>query len=66
MLVFLEFIGDVEAELWKVTLRHLEDVVGVGQEYVAAVAVNCHELVFAFFERCERVLVVALNPACFV
>ena len=62
----LEFAREVEADLGEVVLGHLEDVVGVGEEYVAPFAVGGHELVFAFFEGFEGLLVVAFNPAGFV
>ena len=47
---WLEFAGEVEADFWEVGLGHLEDVVAVGEEYVATFAVGGHELVFTAAE----------------
>ena len=62
----LEFAGEVEADFGEVGLGHLEDVVGVGEEYVSAFAVDCHKLMFAALEGFEGIGIVALYPACFV
>lgn len=56
----------MEADLGEVALGHLEDVAGVGEEYVAAVAVYCHELVLALLEGGEGFGIVAFDPAGFV
>lgn len=56
----------METDGREVALSHLEDIVGVGQKYVASLAIGGHKLVFALFEGFERGVVVALNPACFV
>ena len=61
-----ELGGEVEAYLGEVALRHLQDIVAVGEEHVAAVLVGSHELVFALLEGCESFRVVALDPACLV
>ncbi len=47
----------------KIVLRHLQHVIGVGHEHIAALAVCGHELVLALFEGFQRSLVVALYPA---
>ena len=62
--VSFRFGGEVEAYLGEVALRHLQDIVAVGEEHVAAVLVGSHELVFALLEGCESFRVVALDPAC--
>ena len=49
---WLEFAGEVEADFREVGLGHLEDVVAVGEEYVATFAVGGHELVFTAAELC--------------
>ena len=54
----------MESDVREVGSCHLEDVVGVGQEHVAAIAVSGHELVFAALEIGQGLFVVALNPAC--
>ena len=46
----LKFAGEVEADVGEVLLCHGEDVAAVGEEYVAPLAVDCHELMFAFLE----------------
>ena len=56
----------MEADGGEVALGHLEDVVGVGEKYIAAFAVNGHELVLAFLEGGEGIGIVALYPAGFV
>ena len=43
----------METDLGKIVLCHREHERGVGHEYVAVFAVECHELVFAFLEGCE-------------
>lgn len=45
-----EFAGEVEADVGEVLLCHSEDVAAVGEEYIAPLAVDCHELVLAFLE----------------
>ena len=62
----LKFAREVEFYLWEVGLCHLQDVSGVGEEDVAAVAVYSHKLVFALFEGSQGFRVVALYPAGFV
>lgn len=62
----LELGGEVEAYFGEVLLGHSEDVAGVGEEYVATVAVESHVLVLAAFELSELGFVVALYPAGFV
>lgn len=56
----------MEIDGGKVRTGHLENVVGVGEEDVAAHGVGGHELVFALFEGFEGLGVVAFNPAGFV
>ena len=56
----------METDLGKIVLCHREHERGVGHEYVAVFAVECHELVFAFLEGCECLGVVAFDPAGFV
>mgnify|MGYP001772402803 CR=1 FL=1 len=46
----LKFAREVEFNFGEVGLCHLQDVTGVGEEDVAAVAVYSHKLVFAGFE----------------
>lgn len=53
----------MEADLGEVALGHLEDVAGVGEEYVAAVAVYCHELVLALLEGGEGFGIVAFGSS---
>ncbi len=62
----LKLAREVEADFGEVGLGHLEDIVAVCEEDVAAVFVFCHELVFALFEGLECYRVVAFNPTCFV
>ena len=61
-----EFARKVEADFGEVSLGHLEDVVGVGEEDVAALFVYGHELMLALLEGGERFGVVAFDPAGFV
>lgn len=61
-----KFAREVKTYFWEVALGHLQHVVGVGQEYIAAFTVNSHKLVFAFLESCEGFGVVAFDPACLV
>lgn len=56
----------MEIDGGEVRTGHLENVVGVGEEYVAAHGVGGHELVFALLEGFECFGVVAFNPAGFV
>lgn len=56
----------MEPYLREIALRHLEDIVAVGQKYVAPLFVGGHEAEFAFLEGLKSFLVVALNPACLV
>lgn len=64
--VFLEFRRKMEVDFWEICAGHLEDIVGVGEENVAAIGVKCHELVFAFLKGFEGFGIVAFNPAGFV
>ena len=43
----------MEAYGGEVVLCHLKDIVGIGEEDVAAFAIGGHVLVFAFFECLE-------------
>lgn len=61
-----KFAVEVEFDVLEVVLCHLEYVGAVGQEYVAALFVACHVLVFAFLEVVEFGFVVAFYPAGFV
>ncbi len=45
-----EFRAEMEADVGEVLLCHGEDVAAVGEEYVAAFAVDSHELMLAFLE----------------
>ena len=56
----------MEFEFWEIILRHLQHVAGIGHEYVAAVAIGSHELVFSLFESIESLFVIAFDPACLV
>ena len=62
----LKFAGKVEADVGEVVLGHLQDVVGVGQEDVAALLVGSHVLLLAALEGGKLFFVVALYPAGFV
>lgn len=53
----------MEADFGEVILGHLEHIAGVGEEYIAPLFIDCHELVLAFFEGCKRFGIVALDPA---
>ena len=64
--VFLEFRRKMEVDFWEICAGHLEDIVGVGEENVAAIGVKCYELVFAFLKGFEGFGIVAFNPAGFV
>ena len=59
-----EFRGGVETDFGEILLSHLKYITRVGKEDVAALAVDGHELVFAFFESLESLLIVAFYPAC--
>ena len=61
-----ELRGKMETDFWEIGLCHLEDIVTVSQKYVASFLVLCHEVLLALFEGCERLFVIALNPACLV
>ena len=56
----------MELYVGEIRLGHLEHIIGVGEENVAAIGVECHELVFAFLEGFEGFGIVAFNPAGFV
>lgn len=58
----LKFTGKMEFYFGEVVLSHLEDVVGVSEEYVASFAVDSHELEFTFFEGGECFGIVTFNP----
>ena len=62
----LKLTGEMELDMLEVLLSHLQHIVGVGEEHVAAFAVFCHILVFALLECVEFSFVVAFNPTCFV
>ena len=47
------FAGEMEAYGGEVVLCHLKDIVGIGEEDVAAFEIGGHVLVFAFFECLE-------------
>ena len=61
-----ELTCEVELDMLEVLLCHGEHIAGVGKEYVAAVLVLRHVLVFALLEVLQLLLVVALHPAGFV
>ena len=53
----------METNLGVVGLRHLQHIVGIGQEDVATLVVDCHILMLAAFELFQRLGVVAFDPA---
>ena len=62
----LELAGKVEFYLGKIRLSHLQNIVRVGHEDIATIAVHAHELVFPFFECFESLWVVAFYPTSLV
>lgn len=56
----------METYLWEVLLGHGEDIAGIGEEYIATLAVESHILILATLEFSELPVVVALYPAGFV
>ena len=46
----LEFAGEMEANVFKVVLCHLQYITGVSEEYVAPFAIFSHVLIFALLE----------------
>ena len=61
--VFLEFAGEMEADMLEVLLRHLKHIARVSEEDIAAFAVLRHVLVFTLLEVLEFFGRIALNPA---
>ena len=64
--MILKFAGKVEGDFGKILLSHLQHIVAVGKEHVAALGIECHELVLALLERVEGFLIVTLDPTCLV
>lgn len=62
----LKFRCKMEFDGREVRLGHLEDVVAVGEEHVSTLLIGRHELVFPFFEGCQCLGVVTLDPAGFI
>lgn len=62
----LKLAHKMEINLGEVVTGHLEDVVGVGKEDVAAFAVDCHVLLFAALEGIEGGGIVTFNPTCLI
>ena len=62
----LEFAGEVELDMLKVLLRHIENVTGIGKEDIASVFVLCHILILTLLEIVEFLLIIALYPAGFM
>ena len=56
----------MEANVFKVVLRHLEDVTGVSEENISAFTVFCHILIFTLLEVFQFCGIVAFYPACLV
>lgn len=56
----------MESDLGEVVACHLEDIVGIRQENVAAFFVGGHELMLPFLEGSESFFIVTLDPACFI
>ena len=56
----------MEFNVFKVLLRHTENIARVGKEYIATLYILCHVLIFAFFEVFEFFLVVGFHPTSFV
>ena len=56
----------MELDVFKVLLRHTEDISGVGEEDITSVTILSHILIFAFFEVVEFFLIVALYPASLI
>ena len=50
----------------KVLLRHLEHIVGVGEEHISSLLVFGHILILALLESFQFIVIVAFNPTCFV
>ena len=40
----------METNVFEIVLRHLQYIVGVSQEYIAAILILCHILYFTLFE----------------
>lgn len=62
----LEFAGEVELDMLKVLLRHIENVTRIGKEDIASVFVLCHILILTLLEIVEFLLIIALYPASFM
>ena len=62
----LEFAGEVELDMLKVLLRHIENVTGIGKEDIASVFVLCHILILTLLEIVEFLFIIALYPASFM
>ena len=62
----LEFAGEVELDMLKVLLRHIENVTRIGKEDIASVFVLCHVLILTLLEIVEFLLIIALYPASFM
>ncbi len=55
----------MERDFGEVLARHAENIVGIGQEHIASLAVNSHKLMFALFEGSKSFGIIAFNPAGF-
>ena len=62
----LEFAGEVELDMLKVLLRHIENVTRIGKEDIASVFVLCHILILPFLEVVKFCVVIAFYPTCFM
>ena len=62
----LEFAGEVELDMLKVLLRHIENVTRIGKEDIASVFILCHILILTLLEIVEFLLIIALYPASFM
>ena len=62
----LKFAREMEPDLGEVVACHLEDIVGIRQEDVAAFFVSGHELMLPFLEGSQSFFIVTLDPACFI
>lgn len=56
----------MEADFGKISLRHLQNIVGVGEEHVPTLSVDSHKLVFTLLEGGKRFGIIALYPACLI
>ena len=56
----------MEVDLRKIISRHLKDIVGVREKYVATLLIRGHKLMFPFLKGGQSLIVVALNPASLI